>query len=88
LIELRRQLLIFVETEVLPAIIFSATSEEHRQFVVQVFEYLSLNGQLHTFEFLAKTMTDPGEQYADLKPVLKIDDFKQIYQNTVSVIAE
>jgi hypothetical protein len=53
-----------------------------------VFEYLSLNGQLHTFEFLAKTMTDPGEQYADLKPVLKIDDFKQIYQNTVSVIAE
>lgn len=39
--ELRRQLMIFVETEVTPAIINLAGLSEHRQFIVEVFEYLS-----------------------------------------------
>jgi len=35
-------------------------------------------------EHLAKMMIDPGEQYpSDLKPVLKIDDFKEVYNITV-----
>lgn len=34
-------------------------------------------------------MVDPGEQYAsDQKPVLRVDDFKQIYLETVASCAE
>jgi|LauGreDrversion4_2_1035121.scaffolds.fasta_scaffold473601_1 Icc-related predicted phosphoesterase len=77
--ELKRQLMIFVETEVLPAIV-NLGSSEHRHFIVEVFEYLCNNGHLHTMDLLAKTMVNPGDEYPlDLKPVLKIDEFKSIY---------
>lgn len=40
-------------------------------------------------QLLARTMVDPGEQYAsDQKPVLRVDDFKQIYLETVAFCAE
>ena len=33
-------------------------------------------------------MVDPGEQYtSDLKPVIRVDDFKQIYNETVASTA-
>lgn len=40
-------------------------------------------------DLLAKTMVDPGEQYpADIKPVLKIADFKAIYNLTAQSCAQ
>jgi len=84
---MRRQLMIFVETEVLPGIVTLAQTE-HKHFVVQVFEYLCNKGHLHTMKLHAKSMVDPGEQYpADLKPVLKIDDFKEVYELTTKTTA-
>lgn len=36
-------------------------------------------------QYLAKTMVDPGENYtADQKPVISVDDFKKIYNETVA----
>lgn len=86
--ELRRQLMIFVETEVLPSIVNLARSDD-RHFVVEVFEYLCAKGHLHTMDLLAKTMVDPGEQYpSDLKPVLKIADFKEVFNLTAKECAQ
>ena len=75
--------MIFVETEVLPSIV-NLGSSEHKHFIVEVSEYLCNKGHLHTMDLLAKTLVDPGEQYpSDLKPVLKISDFKDVYNRTV-----
>ena len=52
LMELRRQLMLFVETEVVPALVNIATSE-HKGFVVKMFGYLASKEKLHTLEYLA-----------------------------------
>lgn len=72
--ELRRQLLIFVETEVVPAIIGLAST--HTDFVIDVFGYLKQTKQLHTFELLARLMADQSD------PVLMIKDFKRVFSLT------
>jgi hypothetical protein len=39
---------------------------------------------LYTLEYLVKKMIDPGEEFSnEEKPVLKIDDFKEIF-NSIS----
>jgi hypothetical protein len=42
LMDLKRQLMIFIETEVIPAFVTLGSSETHRDFVVQVFKFLSV----------------------------------------------
>ena len=78
--DLRKQLVLFVETEVVPALVNIATSQEHKGFVIKMFEYLTKSAKLHTLEYLAQMVVDPGENFdMSVKPALKIDDFKQIF---------
>ena len=39
--DLKRQLMIFIETEVIPAFVTMGSLETHRNFIVQVFKFLS-----------------------------------------------
>lgn len=44
---------------------------------------------MYTIEYLLKKMIDPGEDFsAEEKPVLKIDDFKDIYKSVTGEIAD
>lgn len=74
--------MIFVETEVVVALVSVAQNDQDKQLIIRVLSDLCAQGNLHTFELLVKTMDDPGEQFADIKPVLKIDDFKAIFAET------
>ncbi len=62
--------MIFVETEVMPAIVSLA----HTEFIIDVFAYLKQKRQLHTFESLARMIADPHD------PVLKIDEIKEVFR--------
>ncbi len=89
LMELKRQLMIFIETEVVPALVNLGSLNENRDFIIEVFKYLSNQNDHHSMQLLARTMVDPGDQYtSDQKPVLRVDDFKQIYIETVATAAE
>jgi len=61
LMELRRQLMIFVETEVVVALVSVAQNDQDKQLIIRVLSDLCAQGNLHTFELLVKTMDDPGE---------------------------
>lgn len=78
--------MIFIETEVIPALVnLGSSSLSHRDFIIQVFKLLSIQNEHHSMQYLAKTMVDPGENYtADQKPVISVDDFKKIYNETVA----
>lgn len=42
---------------------------------------------MHTLEFLVSKMSDPGEDFPpEFKPVLKIDEFKEIFNQVCSPI--
>jgi hypothetical protein len=62
--DLKRQLMIFIETEVIPALVNLGSSEDHRDFIVDVFKFLAVSKEQHSMKFLAKTMVDPGDQYS------------------------
>ena len=79
-LELKNQLIIFVESDVIPALIIGEKS-----FIVSLAEtiatkaYEASSYQLTLQYFIAK-MVDPGEDFAaDMKPVLRIDDFREIF---------
>lgn len=82
LLELRRQLLVFVDNEVVMALV-SIGQGPRKEFLVRVFEHLYSTGEQLAFDLLARLMVDPGEQYPrDVKPVLKTDDFRQVFHST------
>ena len=84
-LELKNQLLIFVESEMIPALIFGEKS-----LIVTLCEYLAQQA-LHndasisqsfqlTLEYFVAKMVDPGDDFAeDMKPVLRIDDFAELF---------
>jgi hypothetical protein len=53
---------------------------------MEIFKYMRERAKegmdyVHSIDYFLKKMIDPGEDYpADEKPMLKIDDFKQIFQ--------
>ena len=51
LMELRRQLLLFVEIEVVPALVNLA--QKNADFIVALFDHLVNEGKVHTIEYLA-----------------------------------
>ena len=51
LMELRRQLLLFVEIEVVPALVNLA--QKNADFIVALFDHLVTEGKVHTIEYLA-----------------------------------
>ena len=63
LMDLKRQLMIFIETEVVPALVSLGSQETYRDFIVDTFKFLTENLEHHSMQFLAKTMVDPGDQY-------------------------
>jgi len=100
---LKKQLVIFVETEVMPAVIaFAAENHEgENSFVVQLCAEMARRAgvntasqnmeatlsYMHTLEFLVSKMSDPGEDFPpEFKPVLKIDEFKEIFNQVCSPI--
>ena len=87
-LELKNQLIIFVESDVIPALIIG-----DKAFIVSLCETIASKAtasdaanviaagsyQLTLQYFIAK-MVDPGEDFpADMKPVLRIDDFREIF---------
>ena len=82
-LELKNQLLIYVESEVIPALIIGDKS-----FIVSLCETIASKAMLEkgsnsyqlTLEYLVAKMVDPGEDFpADMKPVLRIDEFVEIF---------
>ena len=79
-LELKNQLLIFVESDVIPALIFG-----DRTLIVDLCDLIAtraLTSHSHklTLEYFVAKMIDPGEDFdADTKPVLKVDDFAEVF---------
>ena len=84
-IEMKKQLVIFVDTEVIPALINQAQSGNIK-LIMEIFNYMRERAReqmdyIHSIDYFIKKMIDPGEDYpADEKPLLRIDDFKQIFK--------
>lgn len=92
-LELKKQLIIFVETEVIPALIVKA-QEGESDLIIEICKEIAQRAatnesNLYTLEFLVQKMVDPGEDYpVDQKPILKIDDFKLIFTTLVADTAK
>ena len=84
LLELKNQLIIYVESDVMPALIVG-----DKDLIVTLNETLAskaLTSNSHklTLEYFIAKLVDPGEDFAeDMKPVLKTDEFIEIF-NRVS----
>lgn len=75
-VEMKKQLVIFVDTEVLPLIINQAQAGDSK-IVIDIVSYMAKQGYVHSLEQFIHKMVDPGEDYpAEEKPVLKVEDFK------------
>ena len=80
-LELKNQLIIFVESDVIPALIIGDKS-----FIVTLCETIAEkahqgnNSYQLTLEYFVAKMIDPGEDFpVEMKPVLKIDEFREIF---------
>lgn len=73
-----------MDTEVIPVLINQAQSG-NTGLIMEIFKYMRERANegmdyVHSIDYFLKKMIDPGEDYpADEKPMLKIDDFKQIF---------
>jgi hypothetical protein len=89
-VEMKRQLVIFVDTEIIPALI-NQVQEGHSQGVKEIIGYMAKQDRqdyVYSVEQLIKRLIDPGEDYpVEDKPVLKIQDFKDIYKLIASTDA-
>ena len=88
-LELKNQLIIYVESDVIPALIVG-----DKQFIITLCEAINekalsrsesasglvANSYQLTLEYFIAKMVDPGEDFAeDMKPVLRIQDFSDIF---------
>lgn len=92
---MKNQLIIFVESDVVPGLIVGEKS-----LVVDICETIAAkalsgdegdlaNSYQLTLEYFIQKMVDPGEEFAeDMKPVLRIDDFKEIFNKVSKRTAE
>lgn len=88
-LELKNQLLIFVESDVIPALIFG-----DKTLIVSLCQSiaeraLTSHSYKLTLEYFVAKMVDPGEDFdADTKPVLRVDDFAEVFNRTSRSTAE
>ena len=82
--DLKRQLVLFLETEVIPAILISVHNG-NKDLVIRLIEFFkekiteTNDSCLSTLEDLIKKLVNPGEEFGFDEPLLKIDDFKHIF---------
>jgi hypothetical protein len=83
---LKKQLLIFIETEIIPALIVSAQSGNVELIMNLIKSFKTIiteenNSCLITLENLIQKMVSPGEEFGfGEEPLLKVDDFKSIFE--------
>jgi hypothetical protein len=84
-IEMKKQLIIFVDTEVIPLLI-NQCQRGNTQLVMEIISYMREEARenmdyIYSIDYFLKKMIDPGEDYPpEEKPLLKIDDFKQVFK--------
>lgn len=84
-IQLKKQLIIFVETEVVSTLVYQA-EENGTEILMSILKHMidqvhSQPNYIFTIEYFIKKLIDPGEDFSsDQKPVLKIDDFKNLFR--------
>ena len=82
--DLKRQLALFLETEIIPAILISV-KQGNKNLIIRLIEFFKekitdVNDScLSTLEDLIQKLVDPGEDFGFDEPLLKVDDFKQIF---------
>jgi hypothetical protein len=82
--DLKRQLALFLETEIIPAILISV-KQGNKSLIIRLIEFFKekitdVNDScLSTLEDLIQKLVDPGEDFGFDEPLLKVDDFKQIF---------
>ena len=94
-LELKNQLVLFCESDVIPTLM-----NAEKELLINLCSILAKNAcesqdvttstswQL-TFEYFVGRLVDPGEEFPiEMKPILKIDEFKQIFHRTVSSVAQ
>jgi len=59
--DLKRQLMIFIETEVVPAFVSLGGNDYTRQFLIDLVKYLAMKQNNHSLLFLTQTLVDPGD---------------------------
>ena len=82
--DLKRQLSVFLDTEVVPALLVSVQNgnkdlvmELIQDFKVKITQYN--DSCLSTLEGMIGKLVNPGEDFGS-EPLLKVDDFKQIFE--------
>ena len=87
LLELKKQLVIYVETDVVPSLI-----NGDKQMLIRLCKELSdkaqsavdrnsQNSNLLSLQYLSEKLVDPGEEFPiEMKPVLKIAEFEEVFQ--------
>lgn len=79
-LELKNQLIIYVESDVVPALIVGDKELTVTLTEALASKALTSNSYKLTLEYFVAKMVDPGEDFAeDMKPVLKVDEFIQIF---------
>ncbi|CDW71489.1 ring zn-finger-domain-containing protein [Stylonychia lemnae] len=92
-LQLKKQLLIFVDTELIPTLINQVQSG-NQNFVLQMCDYMNKKAStnadfIYSLEFLVQKMVDPGEDFPESeKPLLKVDEFKQIFYQSSNQILD
>ena len=82
--DLKRQLSVFLETEIIPAIIISV-KQGSKKLILRLIESFkeqitaANDSCLSTLENLIHKLVDPGEEFGFDEPLLKVDDFKHIF---------
>ena len=95
-IDMKKQLIIFVDTEVIPTLISlcSRDADKENTLIREIFKYMGSKAKEssdygYSLEYFIKKMVDPGEDYSPAeKPVIKVDDFKWIFTNLNQEVIE
>jgi len=81
-VDMKKQLIIFCDTELVPVLINQVQSG-NSALVLSILKYMASKSTLdyaYSIEAFIKKLVDPGEDFpVEEKPVLRIDDFKSIF---------
>lgn len=82
--DLKRQLIVFVTTEVIPSLLLSI-QEGNTSLIFQIVEIIKQKIEagdktaIFTLEDVLQKIVDPGEDFGNDEPLMKTDDFKNIF---------
>ena len=79
--DLKKQLMVFLDTEVMPALIINSKKDLLLKLVSNLKAKITANNDtcLTTLENLLQSIVNPSEDYGLTEPILKTDDFKEIF---------